>query len=137
MPNLKGDSLNLKTTKSLKVDFNRPTKNFVEFTAELEEKGWFFDTERFGVLSSYSNLAKNGELTFFDKKAFYKINYKDTDVCDAKKYTDEYEYPEYFEDFNFELKDKIESIWAYFYRTEKLGNSIEDGIIEQLSLIHI
>lgn len=122
----------VKTIDSIKVfekrNSNQPIKEFQQFVENLEKDNWFSDTLRLKKVDIYSSL-KNENVSLFNKRPFYKIDFKNTEVkhmFDARIYDGKYA-----DSLNIKVVEKVKTIWGYFYRGKKIENTIEDGVIEQ------
>lgn len=126
------DSIKTNVKKTInRVYGSVPIPELIDFVREIEKSDWNPDTLRLKKIDYYSYLK---EKTLFNEYPFYKIKYENTEI----KRTNEYE-PELLKEqsnnsknqVDIELFKNVKSIWGYFYRGKKIGNSISDGVIEQ------
>jgi hypothetical protein len=108
-----------------------PIPELLDFVIQIEKMNWKPDTLRLKKVDFYNYLKQK---TLFNNYPFYKISFHDTEM----KKTYEYDSELLLKQSNIpknkvdiELFKDVKSIWGYFYRGNKIGNSISDGVIEQ------
>lgn len=122
----KKDSIKLATNRKI----GEPIKEFQKFVINIEENNWFSDTLR--LKKVYPHLTK-GKLRLFNNRPFYRIDFNNTELKNSfiiLKKNRVYNV-RFLDSLDIKLVEKVKTIWGYFYRGEKVEDTIEDGIIEQ------
>jgi len=108
------------------IKTNGPSVELISFTKVLNDLDWRADPNRLKKVSGYKEL-KNNNLEFFDSIPFYRIEFNNARL-NSKLFKTRFAKRD---EFDFEIFKNAKSIWGYFYRGEKKGDIISDGVIEQ------
>ena len=117
------DNLN---KESLEI-INEPSVELTDLTDLMSEQNWVADHNRLKDTPIYLELDRDKKV-LYNNRPFYSLSYTESRISRTLvKNIDE----DFFNTTGNEIFDRVDNIWAYFYRDETAKGTIPDGIIEQ------
>jgi len=106
------------------IDNNGPINLVLDLADTLDKLGWINDTGYIGKKHAYS--LNNNDLIYFDDKPFYR-----REIAEHEIYMWESTSNTIAKQLDFEVLEKVENIWLYYYHQDTIDTYIPDGLIEQ------